>query len=236
MKKIFAFPRRVASKIKRELLNFIYSYPKVISCNMDRLGDEEYGAWTICPDNINDGSTVYSFGVGTNISFDLELIKKYGVLLFAFDPTPKSIEFLKRQNLPKKFSYYEYGLSNRDEKALFFLPKNSEYVSCTTFENVQDFSNSSVEVPLKRLGTIASELNHKKIDILKMDIEGMEYRVIDDIINSDIEIGQILIEFHHRFNGLSFKMTKNVIKKLKKAGYMLFYVSPNREELSFIKR
>ena len=38
-----------------------------------------------------------------------------------------------------------------------------------------------------------------RIDILKMDIEGAEYDVIDDIINSPVPIAQVLIEFHHRF-------------------------------------
>lgn len=37
-----------------------------------------------------------------------------------------------------------------------------------------------VEIPVKKLSTIMDELNHQKTEILKMDIEGAEYDVIED--------------------------------------------------------
>ena len=40
---------------------------------------------------------------------------------------------------------------------------------------------------------------HKKIAFLKMDIEGSEYDVLENIVKSNLFIGQILIEFHDRF-------------------------------------
>ena len=45
-------------------------------------------AFTICPDKINENSVVYSFGIGTDISFDVSIIKKYKLNVYAFDPTP----------------------------------------------------------------------------------------------------------------------------------------------------
>ena len=52
------------------------------------------------------------------------------------------------------------------------------------------------------LSTILEKLGHNRIDILKMDIEGAEYEVIEDIISSTVPIQQVLIEFHHRFSSL----------------------------------
>ena len=37
-----------------------------------------------------------------------------------------------------------------------------------------------------------SDLHHQQIDLLKLDIEGSEYRVLDEILESQIE-------FHDRF-------------------------------------
>lgn len=43
------------------------------------------------------------------------------------------------------------------------------------------------------------ELGHRRIDILKMDIEGMKFSIFDDIVNSKIDVQQICVEVHDRF-------------------------------------
>ena len=63
----------------------------------------DYGGWAIEPSIIDKNDIVYSFGVGTDISFDIELIQKHNVLVNAFDPTPRSIAWIKNQKLPNNF-------------------------------------------------------------------------------------------------------------------------------------
>lgn len=70
--------------------------------------------------------------------------------------------------------------------------------------------------------------------MLKMDIEGSEYDVIESILNLDIKIGQIQIEFHDRFFADGERKTKNAVKELEKSGYKVFAVSKSKEEVSFI--
>ena len=63
-----------------------------------------------------------------------------------------------------------------------------------------------------------------------------EYDVIDNLINENIDIYQILIEFHHyMYLGLNLNKTNYAIERLKNNGYKLFYISNNRREYSFIK-
>ena len=40
-------------------------------------------------------------------------------------------------------------------------------------------------------------LNH--IDVIRMDIEGAEYEVLENILNNRISVDQILSEFHDRY-------------------------------------
>jgi len=77
-------------------------------------------------------------------------------------------------------------------------------------------------------------LGHQSVDILKMDIEGSEYEVIDDLIASGIHPRQILIEFHHRFNNVGVTRTNRTIAALNRSGYRIFYISPKGREYSFI--
>ena len=190
-------------------------------------------AWTINPSSINNKSIVYSFGVGNDISFDSELINKYGVKVYAFDPTPKSADWLKTQQLPANFYFYQKGLASYDGKAEFALPDNPEHVSATIL--TKNSKQGYFQADVNTLQTLMKELGHTKIDILKMDIEGAEYDVIENILASNISIAQLLIEFHHRFENVGTIKTKNVIRQLRKAGYMIFDVSASGEEISFIK-
>ncbi len=199
----------------------------------DFIGSKKYGGWTISPKNIHSESIIYSFGIGEDISFDLDIISKYGCKVFAFDPTPKSISWLKKQHLPNNFQYFDYGLSAQNGFVELFPPKNPNHISHSIVR--KDHANSPIIVKVKNLTTIMKELGHNKIDILKMDIEGSEYEIIDDIIENNFDIKQILIEFHHRFSSISAQKTRDAIQKLNKANYKIFAISSSKEEYSFIK-
>ena len=68
-----------------------------------------------------------------------------------------------------------------------------------------------------------------------MDIEGAEYEVIKALPNSEININQILIEFHHMYKGISIFQTVEAINTLKKLGFELFNISQRTYEFSFKK-
>ncbi|MFC2104850.1 FkbM family methyltransferase, partial [Bacteroidota bacterium] len=191
-------------------------------------------SWTIANQSINSDSIIYSFGVGTDISFDLDLIKKYNVDIHAFDPTPKSIEWVKKQNITQKFIMHEHGLAAFTGSIEFTLPDNPEYIS-GSIDNMLGSAGNTISISVKDLKTIMNDLSHSRIDILKMDIEGSEYDVIDDLISNKIIVQQLLIEFHHRFPKIGIKKTKEAIKKLNNYGFKIFHISNNGEEYSFIK-
>lgn len=200
-------------------------------------GNQDTGFY-VNTDNLNDKSIIYSFGVGEDISFDLELIKKYNCQVFAFDPTPKSIKFIKeKKDLPETFFFYPYALFNYNGFISFVLPDNPDYVSCKIQSNIgiNVESERIIKVPCKNFSTIISELNHTKIDVLKMDIEGAEYEILDDILKSQIQIDQILIEFHHRFKEIGINKTMDAINKLNQYGYKIAAISEKYEEYTFIK-
>ena len=164
----------------------------------------------------------------------MEIINNLDLKIYAFDPTPKSIEWVKRQNLPKQFVLKEYGLADFDGKAKFHPPENPDYISATMLERPLT-ENEAYKAEVKSLKTIMKELGHKEIDMLKMDIEGGEYTVIENIIKSGIKPVQLLIEFHHRFKNVGVEQTISTVNKLRKYGYSVFHVSKTGEEISFMR-
>ncbi len=207
---------------------------KDIKCNYLTYGKQ--GAnWTFCPDTINEHSVVYSLGVGYDVAFELDLINNLDVTVHAFDPTPKSIKWVKKQNLPKQFVLHEYGVANFDGKIKFHPPENPEHISATVVDRPAT-RDAAYKVDVKSLATIMNELNHKQIDLIKINIEGAEYLVIEDLIAKNIKPGQILVEFHHRFEKIELSATKKAIKGLRELGYKTFFISKAGKEVSFIHK
>jgi FkbM family methyltransferase len=189
--------------------------------------------WCVCPDGLGPSSIVYSIGVGEDISFDLELIRRFGVCVHAFDPTPRSIEWLAKQSLPGNFLLHPYGVADFDGHAKFRPPANPAHVSHTLVERHTPWP--AIEVPVHRLSSIMKELGHERIDLLKMDIEGAEYPVLKDMLASAIPVHQLLAEFHHRWPEIGVEKTRQAIRDLNSAGYRIFDVSPSGGEYSFLK-
>ena len=191
--------------------------------------------WVVDYSNLNSKSIVYSVGVGSNIDFDLELIKEINLEIYAFDPTPRSIEWVNNQKLPNNFKFLSFGLGSINGEMEFFPPSRE---SSTHFSPIDRYNNKDVETikaPVKTLKSITQELGHKTIDLLKMDIEGAEYDVIDTLENQGVEINQILVEFHHMYEGISLVDTIRANDKLKKLGFDLFHISQRTYEFSFRK-
>jgi FkbM family methyltransferase len=195
----------------------------------------EYGGYAVCPTGLDQQSVVYSFGVGEDVSFDLAMIERFGVTVHAFDPTPRSIEWVRGQQLPDRFRLHEYGLADRDTTVQFAPPENPDHISHTLLERKRA-SGKPIEVPVRCLRTITRELGHDRVDVLKMDIEGAEYGVIDDLIGSPLPISQILLEFHHHLEGVPLRTTERAIAKLNDAGYRIFHASGTGREFSFIRQ
>jgi FkbM family methyltransferase len=188
-------------------------------------------SWTLCPSPLLPTSTVYSLGVGDDISFDLELIQRFGVTVHAFDPTPRTMAWIKTQTLPAGFVFHPLAVGASDGTCPFLPPCDPRHISHSVIPRATPWP--AIQVPVHRLTTILRVLGHESIDLLKMDIEGAEYDVIRDLLQAEIHVGQLLVEFHHRWREVGTQPTRRAIRELNAAGYRIFHVSP-REEYSFL--
>lgn len=209
---------------------------KKVDCDHKWYGNN-YGGFYINPTVLNSDSIIYSFGIGKDISFDKACMRNHGCKIFAFDPTPKSINFIGKQNLPDSFTFYSYGITEAKSGVYsFYLPENPKGVSGSLVESEAVSSEKSIEVEMRSFDDIANELGHKHIDVLKIDIEGSEYAVLDKMLDSEVTIDQLLIEFHDRLFDQENYRSKEITTKLNKKGYEVFASSSTYEEISFIHK
>ena len=201
---------------------------------------ECHGNYKIFPKNINSKSVIYSCGIATNISFDESVSNTFNCNVFMFDPTKKSNEFM-RKNINSKLKFYNIGIWINDEKKKFYHQNDPENVdiSVTNFFK----TNHYIELPCRSIASLMHEFNHKQIDILKMDIEGAAFDILNNLIENKIYPNQIIVELERPFFIYNAKFTelfaylikrKSLRRNLKHLGYDLVELKAN--ELLAIKK
>lgn len=186
------------------------------------LGNEETGcAWRFFPDELTSKSIVYSGGIGKDISFEHGLVQKFGCSVVLIDPSPTGLETMALpENKIRQFKFHAVALMGHCGTLKIAPPSCLEEGSWS----MQRKDSAVHEVPCADLSTLLKQNQHQHIDLLKIDIEGAEYEVVDDLIKSQIPVRQLLVEFHHgniHLPGIVRKQTIRAIFKLRAAGYFL---------------
>lgn len=195
-----------------------------------------YGGFYLHTEEINAQSIVYSLGIGMDVSFDMDLIASFKCNVYGFDPTPKSIQWVKENINESKFIMSEFGISNSSKKKKFYLPKNQDNISGSLFPIDTVNKGDAIMLEFKTLQEVMQNNNHNHLDILKIDIEGAEYEVLNQIINQSISINQIVVEFHPHLIRNGRRKTLEILNLLKQNGYRCFAISNSYLEYSFLKK
>jgi FkbM family methyltransferase len=204
-----------AQRARRELMKF--SAMNIAKEEVVKVGTE-YGGWTIPKDfYAGEEDCILCAGAGEDISFDCEMAERNLGKVIILDPTPRAVEHFKslksavnegrtfyvnRTNIPYsvgkqaigRIKYLPIGLiGGKDRKEKFYFPQNEEHVSCSAM-NLQD-SQEYFEAECYTYKSLLKKLNVPRFKLIKIDIEGMEYEVINSIIKSKVLPDVLCVDF-----------------------------------------
>jgi FkbM family methyltransferase len=176
------------------------------------VGDEHSG-WVI---NIKPLPQVaYCAGVGLGISFELELAKMMRQPVLVFDPSPTGIATMARTDT-RNIEFFPIGLAAHAGSIEFSVPKDAAEGS---YSVVQD-GIETISFECYDLATIMARNADSCIDLLKMDIEGFEYDIVNWLLDQGIPVRQVCVEFH---GWLRPGSTVKTIVRLYRAGYRIIH-------------
>merc|ERR1711991_474817 len=173
------------------------------------------GAKNVCLDRLFTDGTVHSrkpcvvlsFGIDFDFSFDLSM-SKLGCTVHSFDPVMLTRITLKKLRAVMLNDIYQaFGISKKlvvfHDSGLGHRRKNKK---------------------LKTLRAHARELNLVHIDVLKIDIEGNEWDVMDTLIRDldSINVNQICIEIHLAEAKVAPDVLRRTMKRLHSKGFALW--------------
>jgi FkbM family methyltransferase len=163
------------------------------------------------------------------MSFELELAKIAPQPVLVFDPSPTGIATVEKldKSDTANLRFFPVGLAADAGIGRFSLPKDpGEGSYSIAREGIEKVSFECWDLP-----TIMSRNGDSAIDLLKMDIEGFEYDIIDRFLDQRVPVRQLLVEFHP---WLRPGRTWKTIVRLHRAGYRIIH--KHRGDHTFLLR
>lgn len=128
------------------------------------------------------------------------MLERYNCKLVLFEPDPESLPHLARRfDGNPKVRRFECGLHDRD--ATLWLKQRG--MGSTVFDEGPEVATGRVQVALRDAAAVLDELGVASIDLVKLNIEGGEYDVLERLIASGWmpRIKCVLVQFHEWRDG-----------------------------------
>lgn len=247
--------RHALGRVIQLLLAAVYKDRDVLP--LERFGTR-YGGWWCSPSMLGPRQVALCAGAGEDVSFDVALNARFGMRVLCVDPTPRAISHVaglldaaatgqpyaveggaERYVLegfdPGRFDAIAAALWNTDGSLRLYAPQDPTHVSHSAL-NLQH-TTEHIDVPARCMSTLLAERGIDRLALLKLDIEGAEYAVIDEMLDGGVRPTQVLVEFdelHLPLSPLAVLRVGRRVRRLREAGYAL--VMTERANFVFARR
>jgi FkbM family methyltransferase len=152
-----------------------------------------------------DNKTPFIIDCGSNIGISI-LYFKYlypNCEIIGFEANPYTYEVLQKnvfQNDLKNVKINNLALSNSKSELKFYIDE-SNYGSLTGSINSNRGGKKELIVNADKLSNYINNID--TIDLVKMDVEGAEFNIINDLFNENLisKVNQYIIEYHLNVEG-----------------------------------
>ncbi len=189
-------PAKVSSALRRRWFELqvprlqLHEIPGIID-----LGSS-YGGWAVPGELIQPSWICYLVGAGGDVSFDLDLINRYGVRARSFDAVEDYVVRAREQAGDEpRFSVHHAAIAATDGPIRMQVTHDpaSLSVSAAKLYDSQRF----IELPGRSLPSLMAEFGDERIDLLKLDIEGSEYEVLPTVDLHALGVKVFDVQLHH---------------------------------------
>jgi FkbM family methyltransferase len=173
-------------------------------------------------------------GLGLDISFPVAFLKRFpDARVIGVEPNPRALHFC-RANCPQGMTILDRAIwTSSDQTVTFHLPRPLSQLpgGADGISGSLDPSHGyvaggeQIQTRTIDLLRILSDVRSEECAILKLDIEGAEYELLQALCaGGEIRRAhQILVEFHHGVTQRSFADTCSVVDALVASGFFLMH-------------
>lgn len=192
--------------------------------NLIRTGSDNDGGYLVEKNSMKNSKSLISLGLGNDWKFELDfLLLNNDAKIYAFDlKINKTFWFKNILKNFEKFLLFKKKFQNFCDDLII----NLKYINFLKNKRVYYFQEKiGIDKNTMSISDIIKKYNLEPPYFLKIDIEGCEYRLLDDLFIIQDQISGFVIEFHNV--DLHFEKIENFILK---TNLTLVHVHPNNAD------
>ncbi|HEX6458839.1 MAG TPA: FkbM family methyltransferase [Thermoleophilaceae bacterium] len=190
-----------------------------------------YGGYMLPVDHIGRGWLCYCVGTGADISFELELIRRWDARVRSFEAVAHFVEELQETAATEPRLTLEQAALAGSDGPLRMQVTNVRHSRSVSAADLYE-SDNYVEIPGRTLQSLMAQHGDDKLDLLKIDIEGLEYELLPTYDLAGLGVKVLCVQLHHT---ATVQEAKRLLALLKNAGYELIGCRPT-VKLTFAHR
>lgn len=168
---------------------------------------------------------IYSFGIGSDITFDRAAVSHFNVPIYMYDPTPGVSVFMEQYADDSNLKFTNEGVYREDTSTKLFLSSQAGKLNSSLYP-IHGKDGEYVTIRCRTLKDFMEINGHTSLDILKMDIEGVADDVMHQFLDeTDIRPKQIVTELEVKgIENPIIYLPKllDLMTKLKDNGYIIY--------------
>jgi FkbM family methyltransferase len=144
-----------------------------------------------------DSNAPVIFDCGASIGISLLYFKALlpHARVLAFEPSPRALSYLQKNvtvNNLSDVTLHSLALADKDGFVQLEHAGDNQYLNARTVPN-ESTSITKAVVQCRRLSSFITQFS--KVDLVKIDVEGSELSILNDLIESDVLTRRIVIEY-----------------------------------------
>lgn len=191
--------------------------------------------------------------IGANIGINSICYKKIfkASKIYSFEPIKKTFNALRKNvnknNLSKSIKTFNFGLSDKKQKASLSIPTKEQgerykYSLNSGLYSIHGKGKEKIRVNLQTLDQFVNKQKIKKVDFIKIDVEGHEFEILQGALNTIKKFKPIIqSEFNYITKSLSSKSDNHYLRFAEHCNYKIMllgkgYKIINKPNLNKIKK
>ena len=182
---------------------------------LERIGKNNDGGYLVSLNSILKSQILVSFEILDDTSFEKEFLKKNNIKNICYDHTLNKTYWKKKIFIDLAAAIYNLNFS-------YFIGTIKKFFQSKNFFKLKNVMFFNETITYGSVIRIFNEQKNKKSLFFKIDIEGSEYRILDELIQIQNFICGMIIEFHD----VDLHIDK-IVKFINDSNLTLTHIHPN---------